>query len=405
MLIRKRNYPKTIIEIFIYVILISLPFSKAVVEISFGICMVTWFFWKVSVHKWRVSRYFTASPTNKLLFIFFFTCALSLIGSFNFRLSLRALFSKVWEYIFLYIFTVEVVDSSKKVKRIATVLTFTAGLIVADSMYQYVVGHDFLKGYPFYSSLNRRLTASFSTSSAFGGWIILIAPILLGISHIFTDKKAKGLALFLFFALLLILVATQSRIAWMGIILSFVFFIFAWSRFLRRYVKLILGAVFIAGTLYLVFCPYNRNLKAIFKGNDPSVEMHIRLWKQAVDFIKERPITGWGLNTYTEVARKYKEFDKGSFYPHNSFLQLAIETGVAGLLAFVFLLIAWFRCILYGALRKGNLLLITVCMGVSAFLIQSLFDNNLYALSLAVFFWVVLGLGTAIARVEIRQSV
>jgi O-antigen ligase len=46
----------------------------------------------------------------------------------------------------------------------------------------------------------------------------------------------------------------------------------------------------------------------------------------------ERPLTGWGVNRMpSELARHVSGYKEGVLYPHNTYLELLVEHGIAGL--------------------------------------------------------------------------
>ncbi|MBP7162991.1 MAG: O-antigen ligase family protein [Candidatus Omnitrophica bacterium] len=124
-------------------------------------------------------------------------------------------------------------------------------------------------------------------------------------------------------------------------------------------------------------------------------------WKEALLIIKDYPLFGAGLNTYSEVAPRYRINWGG--YPHNCYLHMAAETGLAGLasflwLLFVFLWRSWSRI-----LKVQDRFLLSLAMGgltgLSGFLVQSFFDTNLYSVQLNTLFWFVMGMVIVSIRV------
>jgi len=53
--------------------------------------------------------------------------------------------------------------------------------------------------------------------------------------------------------------------------------------------------------------------------------------------------------------------------------------------------------------NKNTALVVGLLAGISGFLVQSFFDNNLYALQLVVLFWFMMGLTMAVINIE-KQS-
>jgi O-antigen ligase len=88
--------------------------------------------------------------------------------------------------------------------------------------------------------------------------------------------------------------------------------------------------------------------------------------QSSLAMIRERPLTGWGLETYVPVYRLFARYDDGTYVnrAHNDWLQWAAEGGVlfAGLMLVIFV---WS---LYPAYRSGW------GLGVVAFCIHALVD-------------------------------
>jgi O-antigen ligase len=87
-----------------------------------------------------------------------------------------------------------------------------------------------------------------------------------------------------------------------------------------------------------------------FSGQSASGRMEI--WKRGVDYMVQRP-TGWGIYNFSsaegrsELNRLRTAERKGwiNESPHNSFVQVGVELGVAGLVVFVWLLAATIRAL------------------------------------------------------------
>jgi len=126
----------------------------------------------------------------------------------------------------------------------------------------------------------------------------------------------------------------------------------------------------------------------------------MNLWKQSLLIIRDYPLLGSGLNTYSSVVKRYKFFEGGNMYPHNSFLQMASETGLAGLFAFLLVLLIFFKTGLQHLNQKKNPLALGLLAGILAYLVHSFFDTHLYSLQLVVLFWFMLGLTIAVIRLE-----
>jgi len=125
-------------------------------------------------------------------------------------------------------------------------------------------------------------------------------------------------------------------------------------------------------------------------------------WKRAFKIIKDYPIFGCGLNTYALVEGRYNIGWGG--YPHNSYFQMAAETGLVGITAFLWMLFVLFRESLR-ALRKiknqeNKMLLFGFLTGLLGFLIHSFFDTNLYSVQLSSLLWLTMGVVVTLQKIE-----
>ncbi len=77
---------------------------------------------------------------------------------------------------------------------------------------------------------------------------------------------------------------------------------------------------------------------------DSSAEERITLWEDALNVIRQNPISGTGFNTYSYMGRVGQYRDT-----HNYYLKILLETGFAGLVLYLVLL--------WKLLRTGTALL------------------------------------------------
>jgi O-antigen ligase len=135
-------------------------------------------------------------------------------------------------------------------------------------------------------------------------------------------------------------------------------------------------------------------LNGLFKPEQNTVWERTKLWQGAWNMIKERPLLGFGVNTFSRNFPKYKPVDYPDLrYAHNSYLQMWSEIGVIGLFTFLamplIVLINAFKGIKnkINAATEGLIFLGALC-GYIAFLLQGSMDNNLFSLVLTTLFWV-----------------
>jgi O-antigen ligase/tetratricopeptide (TPR) repeat protein len=126
----------------------------------------------------------------------------------------------------------------------------------------------------------------------------------------------------------------------------------------------------------------------------------------ALQIVRESPLTGVGLENFSVVYPRYRSEASEQLTPdvlptmvHNGYLQAAATTGVPGLIAYL-LLIGAVLSVLVQAWRhradRRERWLIAACIGsIAGYLVQDL--TGWLEISLSAFFWIVVGLGLALA--------
>lgn len=100
------------------------------------------------------------------------------------------------------------------------------------------------------------------------------------------------------------------------------------------------------------------------------------LWLKGIDFIKSRPLFGYGFENLEDLYFKTAICDKTD-RPHNTFIQIGANTGVVGLIIYMSCLIYIFVTGLQ--INKKLNKMITCCFFITlSYLISSCFGNSMY---------------------------
>ena len=134
------------------------------------------------------------------------------------------------------------------------------------------------------------------------------------------------------------------------------------------------------------------------------------MWTTGWAMVQDHPILGLGLNTFMANYLTYVTGpNQGPAYAHNCFLQITAETGVIGLVSFLWFLLALFGCYLSpfknrrGPKELANPWLTGLTAALLAFLVQSMFDTNLYSLRQAALFWTLAGIEICVSSGRRRR--
>jgi len=204
------------------------------------------------------------------------------------------------------------------------------------------------------------------------GYLVMAIPLVLGMLMISAPapvRRAYKIALFLTVACLLLTGSAAGIISAFLVSLS-VIYKEKGMTFLKEYRRLLLAGLVIAALI------------VILKSGEAQVENRIVWWKTAVRMIMHRPLLGVGAGNFASSYLRYRSGGLNSLYAHNFFLQLASETGLPSLLAFLCFLLMLFA-------RKGN---VSMQAGLAGVLIHNVLDYNLAVPANAVLFWVMAGM-------------
>lgn len=164
-----------------------------------------------------------------------------------------------------------------------------------------------------------------------------------------TSWLARLLAVFAAMVIAPVLVLTQSRGAWMGFAAGF-----ALLLLLRWRGWGLLGLLAAAGLG--AYSAYRLGFTSIVDllasgGALGGLDGRLEIWSRAIYMIQDFPFTGVGFGSYGEVADLLYPFfmssPGGIPHAHNIFLQVAVDLGIPGLIAWLSVLLA----VLYSAWR------------------------------------------------------
>jgi putative inorganic carbon (HCO3(-)) transporter len=155
------------------------------------------------------------------------------------------------------------------------------------------------------------------------------------------------------------------------------------------------------------------------QGRDDSLRDRLERWQATLGAIRRQPWLGLGMGNYVlrqqtfthrgqtaaEVAQNGASMHE---QVHNEYLHLAAELGVPGLLLYLLMLWAFFAKALHALERlpvgSRKILLIGCVCAVAAQAVDAV-SNPAWRYSVcALYFWLVLGMGTALLRMAYRPT-
>lgn len=399
----------SLIRFFLCFLIFWLPYSPAVIEISVISGLLLWIL-KRSIMYYRGSGALAAfrlplTPLNKPILVFGAVCVLASLGSPFWDQSLPNFLTKTLEWFIVYFLVIEGVTERKHIYLISGVFMVTLSATVLDSLIQYYVTYkDIFLGHTI--EPGTRATAGFKTANGLGAYLTLAIPLILALICIREERLRYRLPMALIsFLALWSLAVTFSHGAWVTTLCGITFFLSLFF-FHQRRVELyfILGVLLILVTLWVYFGFVLTGGSDIAALRSNTASWRLNIWKDTIAMIKDSPLLGHGINTFMQLFEAYRTDVGNPTYAHNGYLQLTAETGLLGLAAFLWVIVALFRWVLtsmaaYG-IEQDSIVLLTMGLGsgIFAFLIHGALDNNFYSLQLSVYLWFMIGLLVAMTR-------
>ncbi|GAG69767.1 unnamed protein product, partial [marine sediment metagenome] len=217
----------------------------------------------------------------------------------------------------------------------------------------------------------------------------------------------------------------QSRGIWISISLTLFFGIFLIFKFNffdlfkenKRWLILLLVAFIVITFIYSTDNPLNKSALTVpqraistFDEKDPSINTRILMWKVTGLMIKDKPFLGGGIGSFkinyldyqARFLKEHPEYNKywtNAKEAHNEYLQIGAEIGLFGLgiiLIIILKLYSLFINILKKEIdNKRKLIYWGLLIGITSFLIHSLFTLPLHVPALGSAFFIISGLGAA----------
>jgi len=371
---------------FFIVLVFFLPISNAGVESSFGFILLC-FIIRIIIQKptRQDLEVFFKNRINFYLLLFYIAIGLSILTSGSlWARSLKAWVTKWGEGVLLFYFA-QIFLNKKQVKIILLVMVASACLLGIDGIYQKITGIDFIRGRSLEPTDHGDLaiTGSFHHYNGFAsflGVLIFITIGFLGQVKKFWQKTPLFLILLLISANVIL---TLSRGAWLSLFIASLFLaIFINNR--RTKVFLLLFLISFTWIILSIPLLRERLFTVVKSGGDAN---RFKVWKMALKISMDSPLLGKGLGSFTKLVSSYGGGIIMPQYAHNCYLQLLAETGLLGLVSFM-----WFLGII---ISKGfrelkerfTSLFFGLFFGFLVFLTHSFFDTQLFTVRLSILFW------------------
>jgi putative inorganic carbon (hco3(-)) transporter len=339
--------------------------------------------------------------------VFMLIGALSFINSVDQAASLKGM-TKLLKALMIFLVCSQSIKDKRHFWKIAVSCAGAVTLIGFDATWQLFSGKDFIWGKSLQGVIGLvRATASFPGCNAMGIYLTALTPLVAGLALFSTQLKSR---IFLSAAALcgcLGVYLSLSRGAGLGLFIGILFLS------LIKKNKLLIAGLILLLAVYPFVMPKNIKDWAKTRNNNPLLVIidpaRMSIYENSINMISDHPLIGVGINTFSKNYGKYRTPNAearfktpATIYAHNNFLQMAGETGLLGLAAFLGFLFFAFKAA-WQAYRKNTdpflkAFSVAVVAAILAFLINGLTETSLYHSRLVMIFWFLIGLGLALER-------
>jgi O-antigen ligase len=328
--------PQHLIKFGLIIFAIFSPFSISGAQIGFGIALLGWFlkiFWTKKL-SWQSSFW------DKPVIFYLLAVGISVLFSQDFLKSLSS-FKDEW-LILLFFLLVNNMDDLKFTRKLLDVLIGISVTVAVYAIFQHYTGQDFYHQRvleEIWASGKYRALGNFSIPLTYGFYSMVISIISFCLGAF---EKNNNKRIFYYTASLICVTGnlfTYTRSTLFAQIAGFVVFFYLNSVKKRKLEFAMVVVYFLV--MYLIDPLIFIRFREI--GHESTPFQRITIWLTSLRIFLDHPITGIGFGNFMGFYEQYVRVPTKIFgHAHNDFLNVAVNAGIIGFSAFIWLWVkAW----------------------------------------------------------------
>jgi len=332
-------------------------------------------------------------------------CIISSLVSSNKLTSLGILKGWFIGPLLFFMVLVSVVKTKKQIKNTLAVFGLSGAGVAVIS-----IGHFLARNLTF----DGRLRAFFLSPNHLA--MYLAPALLIALYFLLTSKELKY---FWFIVVGLTSIAfyfTFSYGAWLGVLVGFLFLLWQQNKSLtfvrtpigvptkvgdKTRLRLLICVVVLLIIVSAFFQLGSEKFQNFLFSTSSSLQSRLMIWKAALLILKDHPLWGIGLGTFQKYYLDYSSYFRKPYLqwavpqPHNLLLAFWLQTGVLGLLGFVWIVVWFFKKGRKWVRARHGVPLQAVMIYI---LVHGLIDTTYWKNDLAIIFWLIVGLMVVLSR-------
>ena len=385
----ERNFPiiDNILIFTLFLFTASSMFSISISQVSAG---VGGFFWLLRTHltdTWKEQRWPLGIPFG----LFVLACLIAVVNAYDVNYSYSSL-KKLLEFL-IFFWVLNCVRDNNLRNSLSLILITSATLAGLFGLYQYWQVFDFNQKFSIFIITENRPEGTLSTYMTFAGLLMLAGVIAL--AKILFQKPTHKWLLGSIGIITLSLLLNLSRQAWFGFLIALIFLVFFWRKKILLLIPIMLLVIYVASPLSV-----QQRAKSTLSGEDRTFTMRTALWKGGWKIFKDYPLTGCGFRCVDLVNSQYP--DPTGYIArwrgmHNNLVQVAVDTGILGVTAWLGIWFYFFRFLYHKAItleKNANerWVILGSAAAMLAFLAAGFFETNFYDSEVAMLLYFIMAL-------------
>ena len=365
----------------------SSMFSISISQVSAG---VGGFFWLLRTHltdTWKEQRWPLGIPFG----LFVLACLIAVVNAYDVNYSYSSL-KKLLEFL-IFFWVLNCVRDNNLRNSLSLILITSATLAGLFGLYQYWQVFDFNQKFSIFIITENRPEGTLSTYMTFAGLLMLAGVIAL--AKILFQKPTHKWLLGSIGIITLSLLLNLSRQTWFGFLIALIFLVFFWRKKILLLIPIMLLVIYVASPLSV-----QQRTKSMLSGEDVTFQMRTALWKGGWEIFKDYPLTGCGFRCVDLVNSQYP--DPTGYIArfrgmHNNLIQVAVDTGILGVTAWLGIWFYFFRFLYHKAItleKNANerWVILGSAAAMLAFLAAGFFETNFYDSEVAMLLYFIMAL-------------
>ncbi len=260
-----------------------------------------------------------------------------------------------------------------------------------------------------FSTLGVRITGGFDNPNVYAEYLLMLLPLCFLLFLRQNTLKGRIASAISLLILLVCMVYTWSRGAWLGLVVSVLLFLFA----AYKYSPIGFLGVALVFPLASVLIPQSVSDRFLSIGNlaDSSISYRLSVWKGVLHMFNETGWCGTGVG-YAAFSSVYPAFAYGGSayvrHAHSWYLQILAELGIVGLLALIAVLFLFaqmcFEYLFTADTEYGKLFTVTGLSSVVGLMVMGLTDHIWYDYRIFLSFWIMIALVSAYIRISTEEK-